>query len=149
MQRSAIIDAISEMTPDERRQLQAEIAQLKGGNREPLSKRAEMVAEAIYDITRERIPVTGLRKLKIDAQTAALFEWYGGQISELRDVQVRGLVLLSIKAIRNYLISRKQRVDTVSLLAGISDIGRAFEQAYPGYWSAKILWRLVRQAEAA
>lgn len=147
MQRSAILDAIGELTADERRQLQAEIALLQGGNREPLSRRAEYVRDAVFEITRERTPLAGLRKYKIDAQTTTLFDWYGEQIAELNETQVRGLVLLSIKAIAAYLGVRKERIDTVSLLAGISEISRAMEQCYPGYHSSRLLYRLVRRAE--
>jgi hypothetical protein len=53
-----------------------------------------------------------------------------------------------VKAIAAYL-GLGNRLDTKALIDGLSDTGRAMDQAYPGYWQAKILYRLVQKAEAA
>jgi hypothetical protein len=147
MELDDIIAAIEGLDRYERDRIEAKLADLKGGNRSPLSREAQYVADALFDITRIHVAVVQLRKLQIDVQTIALYDWFGEQISGLNETQRCGLVLLCIRAIAAYYAARDLKADTKSLLDGLSDISRIMNIAYPGYWRSGLLPLLVPQAE--
>lgn len=134
------------LDPYERRQLDSLLASEKDEAKQ-LPREAQYLVEAIFEISRVRPPLAQLRKMQIINHTNELFDWLGDQITGLREVQIAGLVLVCLKAIAYDLRRRKLSVDPAALLAEIPRIGLAMDRAYPGYWEARMLHRLVPQAD--
>ena len=65
----------------------------------------------------------------------------------LAEPQIEGLILLCLKALAALLRGEKRPVSAATLLDRIGDLGVAMERAFPGYWSSRLLYRLVRPAE--
>jgi len=146
MEPAAILAAIEALDPYERRQFQAAYSQL-GVDKRNLSREAQYVANGLVEITRRHHRVAEYRDWKIDSRTAEIYAYLGDQIEGLAEPQIEGLILLCLKALAALLKAEKRPVSAATLLDRIGDLGLAMDRAFPGYWSSRLLYRLVRPAE--
>jgi len=146
MEPAAILAAIEALDPYDRRQFHAAYSQL-GVDKRHLSREQQYVANGLAEITRRHLTVAQYRDIKIDSRTAEIYAYLGDQIDGLAEPQIEGLILLCLKALAALLRWEKRPVSAATLLDRIGDLGVAMERAFPGYWSSRLLYRLVRPAE--
>jgi len=142
-----ILEALDALPPAERRQFHALLAQSKRsrGDDGVFSREERYLADALFQITRNRLPNKALIDLGLRPKTIELFDYLENQIADLREPQIAELTRLCISALADHLQARRSPVPVTSktLLEHMGRISLAVERAYPGYHRAGILKMLV------
>ena|SRR5262252_4446368 len=147
-----ILEAVQSLDTFDRRQLDARLADMKrSARKEGFDRRQQYVADALFEATHQRLPVQRLIDLGFIPFCDDLYAYLGDQIDSLQEGQIKALVVLCLQLLADHLRQRSKKpinVDISSMFRNKAYVYTAMELAFPGYWRARILYRLVPPAAA-
>lgn len=144
-----LLEAVAQLSPDERRQFEARLTFSKQGDSTRLDRRQQAVYDALAEVTRSRMPVAALvRDHKLRAKCEEIYDYLSAATTRLREPQVQGLVKICFECLADHLRGRSHPIPVtmVTLLKHSDWLPVAVDQAFPGYYDANMLHRLVDRA---